>query len=157
VLAGLATGCGSSGSTNAQESLGKSDTLTITTFSEFGYDNLIKQWNANPNSPFKVKQTKIAEWDTWKQTLTSDLQAGPGLPDIVAIEGDSMPEFLAPGASDQFVDLSDKALDGRWIDYKYKAGQTADGEQIGYPTDAGPEGFCYRADLFKKAGFPTQR
>ena len=28
---------------------------------------------------------------------------------------------------------------------------------IGYGTDIGPEGICYRADLFKKAGLPTDR
>jgi cellobiose transport system substrate-binding protein len=28
---------------------------------------------------------------------------------------------------------------------------------IGYGTDAGPEGICYRSDLFKKAGLPTDR
>lgn len=158
LVVGTSAACGSSSSGDtSQQSLSKSGTLTITTFGDFGYDNLIKQWNADPKSPFQVKQTKIAQWDTWKQTLTSDLQAGTGLTDIVAIEGDSMPEFLAPGASDQFVDLTDHSLDNRWIAYKYKAGQTSSGEQIGYPTDAGPEAICYRADLFKKAGFPTDR
>ena len=28
---------------------------------------------------------------------------------------------------------------------------------IGYGTDIGPEGICYRADLFEKAGLPTDR
>jgi len=140
-----------------QSSLGKDDVLTITWFSDFGYDALIEEWNADPDRPFTVKPTKIADWDPWKKTLTQDLQAGHGLTDIVAIEGDAMPQFLADGASDQFVDLTDSSLDDRWIDYKYEAGQTADGKQIGYPTDAGPEAFCYRADLFAKAGLPTDR
>jgi len=157
LVTGLTAACGGSDPKSSQESLGKTDTLTITTFGEFGYDDLIAQWNADPDSPFQVKQTKIAQWDTWKQTLTADVQAGTGLTDIVAIEGDSMPQFLAPGASDQFVDLKDASLDDRWIAYKYQAGQTADGKQIGYPTDAGPEAICYRADLFEKAGFPTDR
>jgi len=158
LVVGVTAACGSSGgSDTAQKSLGKNDTLTITTFGDFGYGDLIKQWNADPDRPFKVHETQIAEWDTWKQTLTSDLQAGTGLTDIVAIEGDAMPQFLADGASDQFVDLSDSSLDNRWVDYKAKAGQTIDGKQIGYPTDAGPEAVCYRADLFKKAGLPTDR
>ena len=157
LVAGLTTACGGASGSSSKTALGPNDTLKITTFSDFGYDKLIDEWNADPKHPFLVKQTKIADWDPWKQTLTSDLQAGTGLPDIVAIEGDSMPEFLAPGASDQFVDLSDPSLANRWLEYKYKAGQTADGKQIGYPTDAGPEAFCYNADLFKKAGFPTDR
>lgn len=153
LAAGLAA-CGSSAS-GSQASMSKNDVLTITTFGDFGYGDLIKQWNADPQRPFTVKQTVIAKWDTWKKTLTSDLQAGTGLTDVVAIEGDSMPQFLASGASDQFVDLSDSSLDSRWVDYKFKAGQTADGKQIGYPTDAGPEAFCYRQDLFAKAGLPS--
>ena len=154
-VAGLTSACGSSSSASAQSTLGTNDVLTITTFGDFGYSNMIAQWNANPNRPFTVKETKIAQWDTWKPELTQDLQSGTGLTDIVAIEGDSMPAMLSPGASSQFVDLTDHSLDNRWIEYKYKAGQTATGEQIGYPTDAGPEAMCYRSDLFKKAGLPS--
>jgi cellobiose transport system substrate-binding protein len=156
LVAGITAACGSD-SDEGQSGLGKDDVLTITTFSDFGYDKLIEQWNADPKRPFTVKATKIADWDPWKKTLTQDLQAGHGLTDIVAVEGDSMPQFLADGASDQFADLSDSSLDDRWVDYKYQAGQTADGKQIGYPTDAGPEAFCYRSDLFAKAGLPTDR
>jgi cellobiose transport system substrate-binding protein len=156
LVAGITAACGSD-SDDDQAGLAKDDVLTITTFSDFGYDKLIDQWNADPDRPFTVKATKIADWDPWKKTLTQDLQAGHGLTDIVAVEGDSMPQFLADGASDQFADLSDSSLDDRWVDYKYKAGQTADGKQIGYPTDAGPEAFCYRADLFAQAGLPTDR
>ncbi|MEN0071354.1 MAG: extracellular solute-binding protein, partial [Propionicimonas sp.] len=34
---------------------------------------------------------------------------------------------------------------------------TADGKLVGYGTDIGPEAVCYRADLFEKAGLPTDR
>ena len=158
LVAGLATACGGGSDSEAsQAGLGKDDVLTITTFSDFGYDKLIEEWNADPDRPFTVKATKIADWDPWKQTLTQKLQAGDGLTDVVAVEGDAMPQFLSEGASDQFVDLSDSSLDDRWVEYAYKAGQTADGKQIAYPTDAGPEAFCYRADLFEKAGLPSDR
>ena len=36
-------------------------------------------------------------------------------------------------------------------------GIVSDGKLIGYGTDIGPEAICYRADLFKKAGLPTDR
>ncbi|CAM3650488.1 ABC transporter substrate-binding protein [Nocardioides zeicaulis] len=156
LAAGTTAACGGD-SEASQASLGKDDVLTITTFSDFGYDALIEKWNADPDRAFTVKMTKIADWDPWKQTLTQKLQAGDGLTDIVAVEGDAMPQFLSEGASDQFADISDSSLDDRWVEYAYKAGQTADGKQIGYPTDAGPEAFCYRADLFEKAGLPSDR
>jgi cellobiose transport system substrate-binding protein len=66
-----------------------------------------------------------------------------------------MPAILAQ--SDAFVDLTDPDLDGRWLDFKAAAATNADGQMIGYGTDAGPEGICYRSDLFKKAGLPTDR
>ena len=34
---------------------------------------------------------------------------------------------------------------------------TDDGKLLGYATDAGPEAICYRADLFEKAGLPSDR
>jgi cellobiose transport system substrate-binding protein len=158
LVATMTAACGGDDESSAgQAELGQDDVLTITTFSDFGYDKLIEEWNADPDRPFTVKMTKIADWDPWKQTLTQDLQAGHGLTDVVAVEGDAMPQFLAEGASDQFADISDPSLDDRWVDYAYLAGQTADGKQIGYPTDAGPEAFCYRADLFEKAGLPSDR
>ena len=157
LVAGLTVACGGEDAESDQSALGQDDVLTITTFSDFGYDKLIDEWNADPDRPFTVKHTKVADWDPWKKTMTQQLQAGTGLTDVIAVEGDAMPQLVAEGASGQFADLSDSSLDDRWVEYAYQAGQTADGKQIGYPTDAGPEAFCYRADLFEKAGFPTDR
>lgn len=59
--------------------------------------------------------------------------------------------------SDRFVDLTDPELEGRWLDWKVEQATTTDGVLIGYGTDIGPEGVCYRADLFEAAGLPTDR
>ncbi len=128
--------------------------ITIATFNEFGYEDLIDEWNAD-HPELQVTQKKVGTWDDAKENLYTKLAAGSGLSDIEAIEGDSMPAILAE--SDAFVDLTDPALDGRWLDFKAAAATDADGKMIGYGTDAGPEGICYRADLFKKAGLPTDR
>jgi len=48
-------------------------------------------------------------------------------------------------------------MDGRWLPWVEEKTLNADGQMIGYATDIGPEGICYRADLFKKAGLPTDR
>ncbi|WP_307856011.1 ABC transporter substrate-binding protein [Nocardioides faecalis] len=137
-----------------QQKLGKGETLTITTFGEFGYDALIEEWNAaNPDK--QVKQTKVSLWDDWKNELNTNLQANSGLPDVVAIEGDFIPALVA--APERWVDLSSEEVKGRWLDFKEKAATTPDGALVGYATDAGPEAICYRADLFEKAGLPTDR
>jgi cellobiose transport system substrate-binding protein len=128
--------------------------ITIATFNEFGYEDLIDEWNA-AHPEIQVTQKKVGTWDDAKENLYTKLAAGSGLSDIEAIEGDSMPAMLAE--SDAFVDLTDPSLDGRWLDFKAAAATNADGQMIGYGTDAGPEGICYRSDLFKKAGLPTDR
>ena len=149
---GLAA-CGGDDSGDAQS--GDSPVkITIATFNEFGYEDLIAEWNAD-HPDIQVTQKKVGTWDDAKENLYTKLAAGSGLSDIEAIEGDSMPAML--DQSDAFVDLTDPALDGRWLDFKAKAATDADGQMIGYGTDAGPEGICYRSDLFEKAGLPTDR
>ncbi|CAN5369251.1 extracellular solute-binding protein [soil metagenome] len=147
---GLAA-CGSDGGDEASDGPVK---LTIATFNEFGYEDLIDEWNAD-NPDIQVTQKKVGTWDDAKDNLYTKLAAGSGLSDIEAIEGDAMPAILAE--SDAFVDLTDPALDGRWLDFKAAAATNSDGEMIGYGTDAGPEGICYRADLFEEAGLPSDR
>ena len=46
-----------------------------------------------------------------------------------------------------------------WIctSWKGTAARTADGKVLGAGTDIGPEAICYRTDLFKAAGLPTDR
>ena len=48
-------------------------------------------------------------------------------------------------------------LEGRWLDWKEKGATDSEGNLIGYGTDIGPEGVCYRSDLFAAAGLPTDR
>lgn len=153
VLTAACSGQGSSGPVE-QEPLGEGDTLTITTFGEFGYDELIEEWNA-ANPDVQVTQTKVSQWDDWKNEINTKLQAGSGLPDIVAVEGDFMPALVA--ASDRWVDIAGDDVEGRWLPFKEEAATTPDGELLGYATDAGPEAICYRADLFEQAGLPTDR
>ena len=128
--------------------------LTIATFNEFGYEELIEEWN-DDNPDIQVTQKKVGTWDDAKENLFTKLASNSGLSDIEAIEGDAMPAILAE--SDAFVDLTDDELDGRWLDWKAEAATNSEGQMIGYATDAGPEGICYRSDLFKKAGLPTAR
>ena len=119
--------------------------LTVATFNEFGYEELIEEYNAMQDEVV-VEQKKAGTANEHQDNLYTKLAAGSGLSDIEAIEGDGMPAILEE--ADAFVDLSDPGLDGRWLDWKEAAGTTTDGTLIGYGTDIGPEGICYRADLF---------
>jgi cellobiose transport system substrate-binding protein len=151
-LAMTAAGCGSDG--GSEGSADDVTTVTVATFNEFGYEGLIEEWNAD-HDDIKIEQVKVGTWDDAKANLYTKLAAGSGLSDIEAIEGDAMPAILAEEGA--FEDLGDESLDGRWLDFVTERATNADGQMIGYGTDIGPEAICYRADLFKKAGLPTER
>ena len=69
------------------------------------------------------------------------------------IEIDWLPELMQ--YPDKFVDLTDPALDGRWLDWKVAQATTPDGVLLGYGTDIGPEAIAFRGDLFAAAGLPS--
>jgi cellobiose transport system substrate-binding protein len=152
LVLGVTTACGSDDSEGGDE--GGKTTITVATFNEFGYEGLIEEWNST-HDDIKLEQVKVGTWDDAKANLYTKLAAGSGLSDIEAIEGDAIAAVLAE--SDAFTDLSDPALDGRWLDFVVDRGTSQDGQLIGYGTDVGPEGICYRADLFEQAGLPTDR
>jgi cellobiose transport system substrate-binding protein len=151
LVLGVTTACGSD---DGDEGSDDATTITVATFNEFGYEPLIEEWNET-HDDIKIKQVKVGTWDDAKANLYTKLAAGSGLSDIEAIEGDAIAAVLAE--SDAFADLTDPALDGRWLDFVAEKGTNSEGQMIGYGTDVGPEGICYRADLFEQAGLPTDR
>ncbi|MBK7722184.1 MAG: extracellular solute-binding protein [Austwickia sp.] len=157
-IALVVTGCSSSGggetTTASPGASGGKVTLTLATFNEFGYEELVKEYMAaNPNVTIQMK--KAATSNEARDNMNTRLAAGSGLSDIEAIEVDWLPELLQ--YPDKFVDLKSDAVSGRWLDWKAAQATTADGKLIGYGTDIGPQAVCYRADLFKAAGLPTER
>ena len=150
----VAAGCSSSSTAASDESGDGEVTLTVATFNEFGYEELFDQYmEENPN--VTIVHRKAATSNEARDNLTTRLAAGSGLADIEAVEVDWLPELMQ--YSDQFVDLSDPELEGRWLEWKAAQATTPDGQLIGYGTDIGPEAICYRSDLFEAAGLPTDR
>ncbi|MBT0994567.1 ABC transporter substrate-binding protein [Cellulomonas sp. DKR-3] len=158
----LATACsgdedpGDATSGGATGDSSKPITLTVATFNNFGYtDELLAEYKkTHPN--VTVKQTVAAKSEDARTNLTTKLAAGgAGLADVEAIEIDWLPELVQSG--DKFLDLNSDEVKDRWLEFKTKPATTADGKLIGYGTDVGPEAICYRSDLFKAAGLPTDR
>lgn len=148
----LVAGCGADSTDNEGED-GKV-TLTVATFNEFGYDDLLDEYmDLNPD--VIVKEKKAATSDEARENFMTKLAAGSGLSDIEGVEVDWLPEIME--SSDLLTDLTSDEVEGRWLDWKAAQATTGDGALIGYGTDIGPEGVCYRSDLFKKAGLPTDR
>lgn len=150
------TGCGSKdkAADSGSGEDGGQITLTVATFNEFGYDNLLDEYmKLHPD--IKVVEKKAATSNEARDNMNTRLAAGSGLSDVEAIEMDWLPELMQ--YADQFVDLSGDSVKDRWPEWKTAPATTADGKLIGYGTDAGPEAVCYRGDLFAKAGLPTDR
>ncbi len=128
-------------------------TLTVATFNDFGYtDALLKEYtDAHPN--VKIVHNKAATSNDARANYFQKL-GKTGLADIEAIEVDWLPEVME--YADLLAPVPDD-LKSRWLDYKVKAATSTDGKLIGYGTDIGPEGVCYRSDLFAAAGLPTDR
>ena len=129
-------------------------TLTVSVFNEMGYEDVVGEYTkVHPN--VTVKLDRAATSDEAREKYMSGIAAGSGMADVAAVEVDWLPEIME--SADALADLTDPEVDGRWLDWKVAQATTADGKLVGYGTDIGPEGVCYRADLFEKAGLPTDR
>lgn len=151
----LAAGCGSGKSADgAKSGAGDDVTLTISTFSEWGYTDLLKEYQTlHPN--IKIKSNRFSTSDEAKQQFQTALGANSGLADVVGVDNSWIPQVLQH--PDNFVDLSSPDVKGRWKDWTTKLATTDDGRLLGYATDIGPQSIAYRTDMFKAAGLPTDR
>ena len=148
--------CGGEDSGSDSDAAGGDEniTLTLATFNEFGYEDLITEYEAaNPN--ITIEHKKAATATEARDNINTRLAAGSGLADIEAVEVDWLSELMQ--YPDKFTDLNSAEVEGRWLDWKSAMATTADGKLIGYGTDIGPEAICYRADLLEEAGLPSDR
>lgn len=130
--------------------------LTLATFTEFGYEALLPEYEAaHPN--IKIVHRKTGQGGPYHQDLITKLAAGSGLADVTALEEGHLSDVL--DKSSKFNDLAKigpaDAGPDRWLSWKYDAGKDKKGKVIGYGTDIGPLAMCYRKDMFAAAGLPT--
>ncbi|WP_328604242.1 extracellular solute-binding protein [Amycolatopsis sp. NBC_00345] len=145
----LASACGGSDATAGKIK------LTVATFGEFGYGPLFAEYQKqHPNIEI---QSRVTDFDTHFKTLATQLAAGRGAADVVAVEEQYIPQYIR--AKDKFVNLADYGADqlkNQWSPWKWAQG--TDGNYvIGLGTDMGSLAMCYRRDLFGQAGLPTDR
>jgi len=134
---------------------GKPDKLVVDTFGEFGYDDLVKQYEQQTG--IKVELRKTAQLGDYRPKLVRYLATGKGAGDVVALEEGIINGFKINPAN--WVDLKqyvgDKSAD--YLPWKYELGKAPDGKLMGLPTDVGSLAFCYRRDLLQAAGLPADR
>ncbi|MFJ9031731.1 ABC transporter substrate-binding protein [Streptomyces sp. NPDC102274] len=161
VLSGaLLAACGSGSSGGTSDSAGGKVTLTVDLFGSFGYKEAglyAEYQKLHPDITIKQSDTED-EADYWK-SLQTRLAGGGGLGDVQGVEVGRIAS-VTQQQSDKFEDLkqygADKLKD-QFAEAKWSAATTEDGRILGLGTDVGPEAMCYRTDLFKQAGLPTDR
>jgi cellobiose transport system substrate-binding protein len=144
----VATGCAGGGAADPDEPV----TLTLATFNDFGYtDELLAEFTAETG--IEVVHNKAATSNDARANYFQKL-GNSGLADVEAVEIDWFTEAM------QYADLLapvPEDLQGRWLDWKEASATDSAGNLIAYGTDIGPQGVCYRSDLFAAAGLPTDR
>jgi cellobiose transport system substrate-binding protein len=161
LLAGatLVAGCSSGGSSGSpsQSNTGQI-TLRIGLFGTFGYKEAglyAAYEKAHPN--IKIVEDDSEQEANYWSALQTHLQSGSGLDDIQGIEIGRIAD-VSKQMSNEFVDLntlggaSDK---NEFAPFKIAPAITSDGKLLALGTDIGPMAVCYRSDLLKRAGLPT--
>ncbi|MFE9794769.1 ABC transporter substrate-binding protein [Streptomyces goshikiensis] len=163
----LLTGCSSdpAGSSERGGRSGGKDgttTLTVGVFGAFGLQEagLYDEYTAQ-NPGIRIEQTSIERNENYYPQLLTHLGTGSGLADIQAVEVNNIAEITATQA-DKLVDLGkapgvDRAAYLPWKWAQGTASAAKGGATVGLGTDIGPQGICYRKDLFEAAGLPTDR
>ncbi|MBX3100662.1 MAG: carbohydrate ABC transporter substrate-binding protein [Salinibacterium sp.] len=149
-IALVATGCAAGGGDTATEG---PITLTLATFNDFGYTDALLQEYMDAHPDITIVHNKAATSNDARANYFQKL-GKTGLADVEAVEIDWFTEAM------QYSDLLAPVADadkGRWLDWKEASATDAAGNLIAYGTDIGPQGICYRSDLFAAAGLPTDR
>jgi cellobiose transport system substrate-binding protein len=96
--------------------------------------------------------TKVSDYEDKVRTA---MAGHSSVPDILFVTTD-IPNYFPD--ENQFVDLRTvgaNSIKSEYLPWKWNLGVTPDGRVIAIPTDTGPTALFYRADIFAKAGLPT--
>ncbi|MDX3541482.1 extracellular solute-binding protein [Streptomyces europaeiscabiei] len=161
--AGLLAGCADDGDGGGGSSSGGSGgggdktTITLGLFGTMGFKEagLYAEYE-KLNPKIKIADNVIQRNENYYPPLLNHLTTNSGLLDVQAVEVANIAEIVNTQA-DKLSDFSkvsgvDKS---KWLDWKWEQATTKEGQTIGLGTDVGPMAICYRTDLFKEAGLPT--
>ena len=156
----VVTGCSNPTEPTTSNNGEKEDiTLTVTTFGTMGLESAYEKYMAE-NKHVTIKATNLEDGGSGRDDLFNKMGAGgAGLTDVVAVE-EGWLGAVSEVAEDFFEDLRDYGIEDskdNWLPWKYAQGTTPSGYVFGAGLDIGPQGLCYRGDLFEAAGLPSDR
>lgn len=173
VIAGISAavfalaGCGGSSSSTSEASSGltmsdvnnaltskKTVNLTMWAWSEAQYGPVIKQFEKKyPNIKIKFVLSPVSTDEYTK--FQNVVSANKGIPDIIQMEYDSMPQFAVKGNLMNFTsDSIEKQIGGNYNKAAWTAAHVSGG-LYGIPTDQGPTVLYYRNDILNQYNLKT--
>ncbi|MEU9286927.1 extracellular solute-binding protein [Streptomyces sp. NPDC048275] len=159
--AGLLAGCADDGkdedSNSSSGGGGGKTKITLGLFGTAGFEEsgLYKEYE-KLHPDIDIQQTVVERNENYYPALINHLTTSSGLQDIQMVEVGNIAEIVETQAS-KLLDLSKYGKESDYLDWKWKQATTKDGQTIAVGTDIGPMAICYRTDLFKAAGLPTDR
>jgi cellobiose transport system substrate-binding protein len=158
LLAACGAGAGPSRGANTDVAgPGGTITLKVNFWGDFGLTELIQDYEIE--HPNVHVQLNAGDFNAQHETLQKALTAGKGAPDLAAVDEGFIVQFRSQ--ANKFVNLLDLGAGSyqqKYLEWKWKQSLSPDGKtQIGLGTDVGGLAMCYRSDLFKAAGLPTNR
>ncbi|MEV1066840.1 extracellular solute-binding protein [Streptomyces sp. NPDC050263] len=160
--AGLLAGCADDGGNDASDGSSSDSgkgktTITLGLFGTMGFKEagLYTEYE-RLNPTIKIAENVIERNENYYPALVNHLTTNSGLQDVQAIEVANISEVVGTQAN-KFQDMSKVSgvSESNWLSWKWAQATTSDKKTIGLGTDVGPMALCYRTDLFKAAGLPT--
>ncbi|MER6181527.1 extracellular solute-binding protein [Streptomyces sp. NPDC001652] len=159
--AGLLAGCADDGKDDEGGSSsgggGGKTKITLGLFGTAGFEEsgLYKEYE-KLHPDIDIQQTVVERNENYYPALINHLTTNSGLQDIQMVEVGNIAEIVGT-QSDKLLDLSKYGKKSDYLEWKWEQATTKDGATVGVGTDIGPMAICYRTDLFKAAGLPTDR
>lgn len=158
--AGLLAGCADDGKKDEGGSSsggGGKTKITLGLFGTAGFEEsgLYKEYE-KLHPDVDIQQTVVERNENYYPALINHLTTNSGLQDIQMVEVGNIAEIVGT-QSDKLLDLSKYGKKSDYLEWKWEQATTKDGATVGVGTDIGPMAICYRTDLFKAAGLPTDR
>ncbi|MEU5315830.1 extracellular solute-binding protein [Streptomyces sp. NPDC021056] len=159
--AGLLAGCADDGKDDEGGSSsgggGGKTKITLGLFGTAGFEEsgLYKEYE-KLHPDVDIQQTVVERNENYYPALINHLTTNSGLQDIQMVEVGNIAEIVGT-QSDKLLDLSKYGKKSDYLEWKWEQATTKDGATVGVGTDIGPMAICYRTDLFKAAGLPTDR
>ncbi|MGO4595755.1 ABC transporter substrate-binding protein [Leifsonia sp. 2TAF2] len=147
------TGCsgGSGAAASCQNKIVHSDAKQVTMWAWYpNFEPVVDLFNKN-HKDVQICWTNTGAGNDEYTKFSTAIQAGSGAPDVVMLESEVVPSYVADGS---IVNLSKLGADK--VKSNYSEGAWSDvsngGAAYAIPVDGGPVGLLYRKDLFDKYG-----